>query len=117
SANGAGPESRKATSVVRTSALRGEGIEDLKKQILSTAVPLRELESADQFITNLRHQQLIRDSLDALRKARAATGRKIPHEMVLIDLYNALHALDGITGQTTTEDILGLIFGRFCIGK
>lgn len=116
-ANGAGPESRKALSVVRTSALTGEGIGDLKKQILSTAVPLRELESADQFITNLRHQQLIRDSLDALRKARAATGRKIPHEMVLIDLYNALHALDGITGQTATEDILGLIFGRFCIGK
>ena len=117
SANGAGPESRKALSVVRTSALKGRGIEDLKKQILSTAVPLLELEGADQFITNLRHQQLIRDSLDALRKARAAAGRKIPHEMVLIDLYNALHALDGITGQTAKEDILGLIFGRFCIGK
>ena len=115
--NGAGPEPRKVPSIVRTSALTGGGIGELKKQILSTAVPIHDLESADQFITNLRHQQLIRDSLEALPKARAATERRIPHEMILIDLYSSLHALDGITGQTATEDILGLIFGRFCIGK
>jgi tRNA modification GTPase len=37
--------------------------------------------------------------------------------MVLLDLYNGLRALDEITGATTTDDILNLIFSSFCIGK
>jgi tRNA modification GTPase len=37
--------------------------------------------------------------------------------MLLMDLYNALHPLDEITGATTTDDILSLIFSTFCIGK
>jgi len=37
--------------------------------------------------------------------------------MMLLDLYTALDALDGITGATTTDDILNLIFSSFCIGK
>jgi len=40
-----------------------------------------------------------------------------PHEMLLLDLYSALHALDEITGATTNDDILNVIFGKFCIGK
>ncbi len=115
--SGADPEFCKSFSVVRTSALTSKGIGDLKKQILSSVIPLRELEGVDQCITNLRHQQLIRDLLDALRKAHAAAESKIPHEMVLIDLYNGLRALDSITGQTTTDDILGVVFSQFCVGK
>ena len=41
----------------------------------------------------------------------------IPHEMILLDLYRALWALDSLTGQTTSDDILNLIFSTFCIGK
>jgi tRNA modification GTPase len=37
--------------------------------------------------------------------------------MILIDLYEALHALDALTGTTTTDDILNLVFSKFCIGK
>jgi tRNA modification GTPase len=37
--------------------------------------------------------------------------------MILLDLYNALRALDEITGVTTADDILDLIFSTFCIGK
>jgi tRNA modification GTPase len=44
-------------------------------------------------------------------------GARVPHEMLLLDLYNALRPLDEITGATTTDDILNLIFGTFCIGK
>jgi tRNA modification GTPase len=42
---------------------------------------------------------------------------KVPHEMMLLDLYSALRPLDAITGATTTDDILNLIFSTFCIGK
>ena len=41
----------------------------------------------------------------------------IPQEMLLLDLYSALQALDGITGATTADDILNHIFSTFCIGK
>jgi tRNA modification GTPase len=37
--------------------------------------------------------------------------------MILLDLYEALHALDALTGATTSDDILDLIFSKFCIGK
>ena len=58
-----------------------------------------------------------RDSLAALGNAETAVHNKIPHEMLLLDLYNALRSLDEITGATTNDDILNLIFSRFCIGK
>ena len=69
------------------------------------------------FLTNVRHQGLVHDSLTALDAARTAVANKIPHEMLLLDLYNALRPLDEITGATTTDDILNLIFSTFCIGK
>ena len=46
----------------------------------------------------------------ALRSARAAVAGRIPHEMLLLDLYAALRALDTLAGATTTDDILNLIF-------
>ncbi len=104
-------------SIVQTSALTGENVPELRERILATALPVRELESGSGYITNLRHQQLIRRAVEALRKALKGAEQEIPHEMILLDLYNGLHSLDEITGQTATEDILGLIFSRFCIGK
>ena len=49
--------------------------------------------------------------------AEGAVAARVPHEMLLLDLYNALRPLDEITGATTTDDILNLIFGTFCIGN
>jgi tRNA modification GTPase len=60
---------------------------------------------------------LVRDSLAALDAASAAVGARVRHEMLLLDLYNGLRPLDAVTGATTTDDILNLIFSRFCIGK
>ena len=69
------------------------------------------------FLTSVRHRGLVRDSLAALDAARFAVENRVPHEMLLLDLYNALRPLDEITGATTTDDILNLIFSTFCIGK
>jgi tRNA modification GTPase len=69
------------------------------------------------FLTNVRQKQLVADAISALEKAAAAVPQKIPHEMLLLDLYSALRALDEITGATTADDILNLIFSSFCIGK
>jgi len=102
---------------VRTSAVTGEGIHALRSEILRHIGGDSGLQVESGFLTNARHQQLVRDSLAALAAAKAAIANKVPHEMLLLDLYNALHALDEITGATTTDDILNLIFSTFCIGK
>jgi tRNA modification GTPase len=56
-------------------------------------------------------------ALEASAVGGAAAGQNIPHEMVLLDLYEALRHLDSLTGETTSDDILNLIFSTFCIGK
>ena len=68
-------------------------------------------------LTSLRHHRAILSTLEALRDAAQANANAIPHEMILLDLYRALWALDSLTGQTTSDDILNLIFSTFCIGK
>jgi len=103
--------------IVRTSALTGKGIHELKEKILALAAPARDVGPEGEFITNLRHQHLIKNSLAGLAKARQATERKTPHEMLLLDLYDALRPLDLITGATYADDILDIIFKTFCVGK
>lgn len=101
---------------VRTSALSGEGIPELRAAILHhTGGEAARPESG--FLTNVRHQRLVQDSLQGLKAARAAIANRVPHEMLLLDLYNSLRPLDEITGATTQDDILALIFSTFCIGK
>ena len=102
---------------VSTSALTGEGIADLRGEILRHFGGTSGAQAEPGFVTNIRHQGLIKDSLSALDAAKAAVAGRIPHEMLLLDLYNALRPLDAITGATTTDDILNLIFSTFCIGK
>jgi tRNA modification GTPase len=102
---------------IRSSALTGEGIGELRGAILEHIGGENGAQREAGFLTNVRHQGLINDSLAALTAARTAVSAKIPHEMLLLDLYNALRPLDAITGATTTDDILNLIFSTFCIGK
>ncbi len=102
---------------VSTSALTGEGITELRAAILRHIGGDAGTQAESGFLTNIRHQGLINDSLLALDAAKSAVDAKVPHEMLLLDLYNALRPLDAITGATTTDDILNLIFSTFCIGK
>ncbi len=104
-------------STIRTSALTGEGIAELRAEILRHVAGDTGASAEAGFLTNVRHQGLVRDSLSALQAATDAVAARVPHEMLLMDLYNALRPLDAITGATTTDDILNLIFSTFCIGK
>jgi tRNA modification GTPase len=98
-----------------TSALTGEGIPALRERILALATGGAASEPG--MLTSLRHHQAITTGLAALADAAHANANSIPHEMILLDLYRALWALDSLTGQTTSDDILNLIFSTFCIGK
>jgi len=99
------------------SALTGEGIPQLRRSILDTLAPAGRLEQEGGFITSIRHEHLLREAAAALRQARQALGRGLPHEMLLLDLYATLTPIDAITGATTADDILNRIFSTFCIGK
>jgi tRNA modification GTPase len=107
---------KQAPHIVHTSALTGAGIEELRQAILAI---LQSAAPADSsvLVTNLRQHQALTETLKALDAARQSALEGIPHEMVLLDLYEALRALDSLTGATTADDILHLIFGKFCIGK
>ena len=100
---------------LRTSALTGEGIQELRERILALATGGAASEPG--MLTSLRHHQAITTALAALQDAEQANANGIPHEMILLDLYRVLWALDSLTGQTTSDDILNLIFSTFCIGK
>lgn len=102
---------------VPVSALTGEGIDTLCERIFEAVAPRGFVETESGFITSLRHEQLLREALGALERAQAAIAEGIHHEMLLIDLYSALQALDTLTGATTADDILNRIFSTFCIGK
>ena len=103
--------------VLQTSALTGEGIAELRiamERLLrgeSGAAP----ESA--LLTNLRQHTAVEAAHAAIRAAQAAAAHAVPHEMILLDLYAVLRELDALTGATTNEDVLSLIFSTFCIGK
>ncbi len=107
---------RGQVTLVETSALTQCGLPALRQTIrnaLGSTPP-----SADTAtVTNLRQHQAIEASLTALAAAQRAAAAKMPHEMLLLDLYEALSALDQLTGTTTPDDVLELIFSRFCIGK
>ena len=96
------------------SALTGAGVAELRAGVRARVLP--ELGEEGERITNARHAQHLAAAAEHLRRAAAAVGR-VPHEVLLVELYETLRQLDAITGQTTVEDILGVIFSTFCIGK
>jgi tRNA modification GTPase len=68
-------------------------------------------------VSNARHYDSIKSTLSSLNEAAAGLEANIPTDLVASDIRSALYHLGEITGEVTTEDILGNIFGKFCIGK
>lgn len=100
---------------ILTSAATGEGIADLKQAVVSALGARPQADSA--VVTNLRQSQSLASALASLRKAQVAGRSATPHEFLLLDLHAALESMDALTGVTTPDDVLQLIFSSFCIGK
>lgn len=107
--------------VVFISALKHDGIEELKDSIYGEAVghPYGAVGGVapGELIVSLRHKEALANALQACSRARNAYLTKTPMECVAADLRSGLAALGEITGETTTEAILDRIFSGFCIGK
>lgn len=102
---------------VRVSARTGEGLESLRDRIGSFLGSDRAQGLADVILTSSRQNDEVLRAIAALEAGETALRVGTPHEMALLDLYAALSALNELTGEITTEDILGRIFSTFCVGK
>ena len=113
---GEGARAAQAERHVFLSAKTGAGVDLLQQEILALADVHEDME--DTFLARERHLDALRVASAHLASARAhfAAG-KPPHELVAEDLRGAHTALAAITGEFTSDDLLGVIFSRFCIGK
>jgi tRNA modification GTPase len=101
---------------VPVSALKGSGLETLK-DALYEMIAGKGFRSGCILVTNLRHRDALAATHEAIARALAVAGRKEPLEFVAFEVREALSHLGEITGETCPEEILDLIFSRFCIGK
>jgi tRNA modification GTPase len=101
---------------VRISALKGDGIEELRKAIrdeITTGIDTSDLGVAP----SLRHKEALDRASGHFQKSVSNLREGLPLEIVAADLQEGLEALGEIVGETTNEEVLDRIFSRFCIGK
>lgn len=104
------------TLLLPISAKNNHGIEELKK-LLAEKVNLGQLNAGQVVVTNTRHYEALMLARTSLTKVNEGLNDRISGDFVAMDIRQALHHLGTITGQITTDDLLGSIFSRFCIGK
>ena len=98
------------------SAKTGFGLNSLRKALSATQKDLT-LDSDQTIVTNMRHFQALSETGSALSRARASLSSGLTPDLIAEDLRSALYHLGTITGEVTPDEVLGEIFGRFCIGK
>lgn len=99
------------------SGLRGEGLEALTAR-LRALYDLQSLQSNQSIVTNARHYEALRQSLEDIQQVEAALASGLSGELLSLDIRQALKHLGSIIGEVDLDrDILGAIFGKFCIGK
>lgn len=91
-------------------------IQDLKDRILSQ-FQVKTVKTGDVMVTNMRHFHNLQQTYDALQRVLDGMAQGITGDFLAMDIRQALHFLGEITGTITTEDLLGNIFSKFCIGK
>ncbi|RJQ40479.1 MAG: tRNA uridine-5-carboxymethylaminomethyl(34) synthesis GTPase MnmE [Nitrospiraceae bacterium] len=106
-----------SSHVLRISAKRGDGLEELKKTIFQSSVKNWKEQKEGVIVTNLRHKIAIRSAYDSLKNGIKAIETDRPLEIIAIEFRSILDSLGEIVGAVTTDDILNRIFSNFCIGK
>ena len=98
------------------SAKTGFGLDDLRR-LLSDSQKSAAMDSDQTIVTNLRHYQALMGACAALERVRSSLSAGQTPDLLAEDLRAALNHLGSITGEITTDEVLGNIFSRFCIGK
>jgi tRNA modification GTPase len=103
--------------MIRTSAVEGIGLEDLRDAIRDTMLKHGREPVDGAVITHLRHRGALERAKQSLDHVRISLERRMPAEFIALDLRAATNAVGEIIGATTVEDVLDRIFRDFCIGK
>jgi tRNA modification GTPase len=98
------------------SAKGGTGLEDLKRRISETAFN-KKFSSGDVILTNIRHYEAMLIVSESMKRVLYGLKNQVPEDFLAIDIRQAIHYLGEITGEITSDEILGNIFKNFCIGK
>jgi len=120
SADALGAPPDEGTALVALSGLNGDGVDDLIRSI--NRIVGWSGAADPPALSNPRHIELLTRVDEALGAAdellaNAGAGDQVPEELLLADLQRARAALEEVTGRRTTEDLLGEIFSKFCVGK
>jgi tRNA modification GTPase len=108
----------KSDPIISISALRNEGIDDLKVAIYHSLIHRNVRASPEHLIvTNIRHQNALVQAKDNLLNAVGGLKDGISLEFIAFEIRSALEALGEMVGETATEEVLNHIFEQFCIGK
>ncbi|MBV6404315.1 MAG: tRNA modification GTPase MnmE [Flavobacteriales bacterium] len=107
---------RKPSHMLTISAKHNEGLGPLKDRFLAHVKDLNTT-AGDIVVTNARHVEALTHAREALIAAKSGLEQGLGGELVASDLRRAQQQLGEITGRITPDDLLGSIFGRFCIGK
>ena len=123
-APGAAPEQYRTAlgneALVSVSAKLHTGITELKDMIFSLMTGSRKglgWDPGAAVVPNVRHKDAMKKAMQACRRVEAGLDAGVSPDLLAIDLQTALAHLGDIVGETTAEDILDMIFERFCIGK
>jgi len=104
-------------SILPISAKRKLGITELKELLISSQQQNQAINTNATLVTNVRHYQALMDAQIALYRVEDGLTAGTPTDLVAQDIREALYHLGSIVGEINTEEVLGNIFGRFCIGK
>lgn len=103
-------------SVVPLSAKHGQNIESLLQVLVKDyQIPLDNDEAV--IVTNARHYESLLKALENLQRVKQGISTSIPTDLLAMDIRQVLHYIGQITGAVSTDEILGNIFSKFCIGK
>jgi len=111
------PDSVGQVSPIRISAKTGEGMSSLYEAIEKEFLTDENLGREEIVLTNMRHVEAMEKTISALEVARETLQNGLSQEFAAVDIRGALTAIGEIVGETSPEDVLDFIFGRFCIGK
>lgn len=98
------------------SARSGKGLDELKSKLIALS-KITSIEGSDVVVSNLRHFEALSKAHEALTSVLAGIESEITSDFLAMDIRRGLFHLGEITGEITTEDLLGNIFSKFCIGK
>lgn len=98
------------------SASRQLGTFELEDKLIELA-NIPEIGEQDIIVTNLRHYEALQNALTAIQRVSKGLQNDTPTDFLAQDIRECMHYLGEITGQISTDEILGNIFGKFCIGK